>query len=91
MKTIKLGSRQEFRLKAPGAENVLLVGSFTQWQQRPIPMQPERTGEWRVVVGLRPGTYYYRFLVDGEWCDDPECPLHVGNPFGSQDAVRVIA
>lgn len=91
MKTTKLGPQQEFRLKAPGAQNVLLVGNFTQWQQRPIPMRTMRTGEWQAVVGLSPGTYHYRFLVDGEWRDDPECPLHVNNPFGSQDAVRVIA
>jgi len=91
MKTMNLGPKQEFKLNAPGARQVWLVGSFTQWQQRPIPMRPAPGGEWQAVVGLNPGTYYYRFVVDGEWWDDPECPLHVSNPFGSQDAVRVIA
>jgi hypothetical protein len=42
-------------------------------------------------VPLPPGTYHYRFLVDGEWRDDPVCPLHVPNIFGSQDAVRIVA
>jgi hypothetical protein len=39
----------------------------------------------------RTGTYHYRFRVDGEWRDDPACTLRVGNPFGSQDAVRVVS
>jgi len=29
--------------------------------------------------------------VDGQWHDDPECALHVPNPFGGQDAVRQVA
>ena len=40
---------------------------------------------------LKPGTYRYRFLVDGEWRDDPECELRVANPFGTQDALLLVA
>jgi hypothetical protein len=29
--------------------------------------------------------------VDGEWRDDPTCPLHVPNAFGTRDAVRIVA
>jgi hypothetical protein len=29
--------------------------------------------------------------VDGQWRDDPECALHVPNPYGSQDSVRQVA
>jgi hypothetical protein len=42
-------------------------------------------------VALTPGEHHYRFIVDGEWRDDPQCPLHVPNPFGSQDMVSKIA
>jgi hypothetical protein len=42
-------------------------------------------------VLLEAGTYRYRFLVDGEWRDDPNCKLRVPNPFGSQDAVLKVA
>jgi hypothetical protein len=30
-------------------------------------------------------------MVDGQWRDDPECALHVPNPYGGQDAVRQVA
>jgi hypothetical protein len=39
---------------------------------------------------LEPGTYHYRFLVDGQWRDDPECTLRVDNPYGSNNAVRQV-
>jgi hypothetical protein len=29
--------------------------------------------------------------VDGEWRDDPECPLRVPNAFGGQDMARKVA
>ncbi len=78
---------QAFSLTAPGAASVMLVGDFTHWQKHPIHLRKEPDGIWRVAVPLEPGEYHYRFLVDGEWRDDPECTLRVPNPFGSRDAV----
>ena len=81
---------QHFAFTAPGAMSVQLVGDFTQWQQNPINLHLDPDGVWRITVELRPGTYHYRFQVDGEWRDDPECSLYVPNPYGSQDAVRHV-
>jgi hypothetical protein len=53
-------------------------------------MKPVGGGLWKVQVSLAPGTYHYRFLVDGEWRDDPECTLRVPNPFGTENAVREV-
>ncbi|MDW8309381.1 MAG: glycogen-binding domain-containing protein [Verrucomicrobiales bacterium] len=83
-------SKQTFAFSAPGALSVQLVGDFTGWQERPISMQKGVDGVWRATVELAPGTYHYRFLVDGEWRDDPECALRVPNPFGTQNAVRQV-
>jgi len=81
---------QTFAITAPGAMSVLLVGDFTHWQQKPIPMHKEADGVWRAKVELQPGEHHYRFLVDGQWRDDPECTLRVPNPYGTQDAVRMV-
>jgi 1,4-alpha-glucan branching enzyme len=67
------------------------VGGFTHWQERPIQMHKGANGVWTATVELEPGTHHYRFLVDGQWRDDPECALHVPNPYGSQDSVRQVA
>jgi len=45
---------------------------------------------WKVSVELPPGVHHYRFLVGGEWRDDPECIVRVPNPFGGQNAVRQV-
>jgi len=82
---------QTFAFNAPDALSVQLVGDFTQWQERPIPLRRDSDGIWRVRVPLEPGTYHYRFLVDGQWRDDPECTLRVPNPYGSENAVRQVA
>jgi len=68
---------QTFSFKAPGAMSVMLVGDFTHWQKNPISLQKGADGIWKVTVPLEAGEYHYRFLVDGEWRDDPDCALRV--------------
>jgi 1,4-alpha-glucan branching enzyme len=82
--------QQLFSIKAPTATSVMLAGDFTQWQEKPIQLKKEPTGVWRASVELAPGTHRYRFIVDGQWCDDPTCALHEPNPYGSRDAVLQI-
>lgn len=90
-KRAKNGNQQVFRFTAPEARSVLLVGDFTHWQQQAIPLQKDKEGIWSAAVSLTPGKHTYRFIVDGEWRDDPECTLRVPNPFGGQDMVRQAA
>jgi 1,4-alpha-glucan branching enzyme len=85
------GLSQTFSLLAPDASSVQLAGDFTQWQERPINLQKDADGIWRAAVKLPPGTHHYRFLVDGEWRDDPECTLRAPNPFGGENMTRQVA
>ena len=78
---------QMFSICAPAAQRVQLVGDFTHWQSRPISLAKHDGGVWTTKVGLEPGEHRYRFLVDGEWQNDPDCSIRVPNPFGSQDSV----
>jgi 1,4-alpha-glucan branching enzyme len=82
--------QQNFSFTAPTANSVQLVGDFTHWKERPISMKRGSDGIWRASVELTPGAHHYRFIVDGEWQDDPECTLRVPNPYGSQDSVRQV-
>ena len=85
------GRTQTFSFREPEAKSVQLVGDFTQWQEHPINLEKGAGGVWRTVVPLPPGTHHYRFLVDGEWRDDPECTLRAPNPFGSENMMRQVA
>lgn len=85
------GRAQTFSFRAPEALSVQLVGDFTHWQERPIHLQKGADGIWRATVIMEPGAHPYRFLVDGEWRDDPDCALRTPNPFGSEDMMRQVA
>ena len=90
-KNSSVDRRQTFTFTAPDALSVLLAGDFTQWQAKAISMKKDAEGVWKTTVALPPGTHHYRFIMDGEWQDDPECTLRVANPYGTQDTVRQIA
>ena len=79
-----------FRFEAPQAEAVLLVGDFSQWQNAPIVMVKGAAGVWHATVALPPGRHRYRFLVDGDWQNDPGQEERVLNPFGSFDNIADI-
>ncbi len=90
-KTGETRSVQEFFYRAPEAKSVQLAGDFTRWQSQPINLVKGAHGVWKAAVALAAGTYHYRFLVDGQWCDDPLCTVRVPNVFGSQDMVREVS
>lgn len=54
-------------------------------------MMRSENGEWFSVIWLAPGQYSYRFIVDGQWCDDPCATQRVPNPFGTENALLVVA
>jgi 1,4-alpha-glucan branching enzyme len=86
------GGRTEiFSFRSPRASSVQLVGDFTQWQERPINLQKDGDGTWKATVILPPGTHQYKFVVDGNWCDDPACTQRAPNPFGGENMMRQVA
>ena len=87
----ELAKKETFQLSEPGASNVLLVGDFTEWDQRPIPLKRQKDGVWKTTVTLEPGDYEYRFLVDGQWRDDTECGARRENPYGGANCVRDVS
>lgn len=77
----------EFRLVAPTAALVQLAGDFTDWEQSSIPMVQLNDGTWFTSLTLAPGVHSYRFIVDGEWIDDPLSAQRAQNPFGSHNCI----
>lgn len=59
-----------FNLNAPTATTVQLAGSFNDWSPSSLQMNRSEDGVWRAEVGLPPGRYEYKFVVDGSWCCD---------------------
>lgn len=92
-------ARQEtfFTCVAPTAEQVFLAGTFNAWNPSATPMLQDPSGAWTLLLDLAPGTYEYKFVVDGEWrcvpgCDEREArgPGCVSNPFGTTNRVITV-
>jgi hypothetical protein len=60
-----------FSVVLPEAKTVQLAADFTDWDESPLDMIQFAGGIWSTTVPLPAGIYAYRFLVDGEWYDDP--------------------
>ena len=70
-----------FRLRGyPNARNVLVSGSFNNWNEKELKMKPVGDG-WELPIYLREGTHAYKFIVDRQWILDPANP--VTRPDGS--------
>ncbi len=60
-----------FKFYAPNANTVYLVGSFNNWSTDADPMKKDKFGFWVIKKRLSPGTYQYKYIVDGTWTPDP--------------------
>ncbi len=61
-----------FRLDAPEARSVAVVGDWNHWDPAAQPLEL-RDGLWQISSPLRKGSvYFYNFLIDGsKWITDP--------------------
>ena len=83
------------RFRDPSAGDVRIAGDFNGWiPDKGVRSLIESEGVdrvWTKILQLAPGTYQYRYIVDGEWRSDPTNPNSVPNPSGRENSVLVIA
>jgi 1,4-alpha-glucan branching enzyme len=75
---------------APEAREVKVAGNFNNWRPEATPLKNMGAGKWVVRLMLRSGEYAYRFVVDGQWGEDPGTPQRVANPYGGFNSVLVV-
>ncbi len=63
-------NKYEFKLDAPNAKSVSILGDMNNW--KPIPMEKGNDGIWRKELALRPAIYNYIYDVDGKQVADPD-------------------
>jgi chromosome partitioning protein len=78
-----------FTIEAPAASHVQLAGDFNDWS--PDGSEMEAVGlVWKKTLKLPPGRYRYRYLIDGQWHNDPHNSAVEPSPFGGLDSVLVL-
>jgi len=79
-----------FSVRPPdGAKKAELAGDFSKW--KPVPMRKQKNGNYVCVVPLKPGTYEYKFMLDGQWCVDADNNNYALNPYGTLNSVATVA
>ena len=83
--------RVTFTLEFPLAREVILMGDFNQWNPKTHLMKKDKSGVWKKDTLLYPGRYEYRFLVDGQWRNDPNNHQTCANNFGSYNNIVMVS
>ena len=60
----------EFRIYKPHAKLISLVGDFNNWNPENDLLKPDKDGVWGIKKIIIPGTYRYKFIIDGKWVPD---------------------
>ena len=79
------------RFRDESAGDVRIAGDFNGWVPdrgvRSLIASEGDTRVWTKVLTLEPGTYQYRYIVDGEWKEDPSNPSSVPGPTGQPNSI----
>ena len=80
-----------FTIHADKGKAVYVAGEFNKWNPTAKKMAYKvRRGVYTATVKLAPGTYQYKFVIDGTWCADPETANAVANDQGTFNSVIVV-
>jgi len=69
---------------------VNLAGSFNGWSKDAMPLRIGESGVFRATIPLEPGSYTYKFVVDGQWTLDESNPLREPDGFGGNNSVLKV-
>ncbi len=77
-----------------GARDVRIAGDFNGWIPdkgvRSLTEADAGARVWTKILRLPPGTYQYRYVVDGEWREDPANPKAAPGLPGERNSVLVV-
>jgi len=83
--------RVVFTVRAEPGSKVFLAGSFNNWDPTAKEMIDKKAdGAFTATLQLPPGDYQYKFVIDGTWCADPECPDWLQNDHGTLNSVKRV-
>ncbi|WP_109434282.1 glycogen-binding domain-containing protein [Aquimarina sp. AU119] len=68
------------------ARKVILSGSFNKWNEDLFRMTKNEDC-WTLTLKIRPGEYQYKFIVDGDWIEDPDNPRKTINEFSGYNSL----
>lgn len=88
---LNVGKYATFLLKGfQNANNVILSGSFNDWNENDLCMQKTDNGYWKYKIPLPAGKHHYKFIVDGSWILDPDNSVKEYDTEGNVNSVYMV-
>lgn len=87
-----LGGAVRFTVLAPGAKQVVLVGSFNGWAKDATPMKSvDGSSVWLVDMPLAEGEHTFMYVIDGvRWMTPPHAEDFIIDGFGQTNGVVIV-
>jgi 1,4-alpha-glucan branching enzyme len=83
--------RIKFQAQAERGGEVYVAGSFNEWNPKKDRLEyDEIAGNYSTSLLLSKGKHEYKFVINGAWSLDPECPDWVPNGLGSLNSVITV-
>ena len=76
-----------FEIEAPQDSEIFLAGSFNNWDPAARRLKMNGNGKFATRVNLPAGRHEFKFVINGAWQADPDCPQWVPNEHGSLNSV----
>ncbi len=81
----------EFTFAGSARTGVAVCGDFNSWGTTVNKMAQQADGTWTATVKLAPGSYGYKFLIDGTtWKQDEGNPAAADDGFGGKNSIIVV-
>ncbi|MCG1036039.1 isoamylase early set domain-containing protein [Polaribacter sargassicola] len=75
-----------FTVPAEEAKNVSVVGCFNEWDVEAMPLKKLKNGSFKGTVDLETEkSYEFRYVIDGEYTNEPDADSTVWSDFASAD------
>ena len=69
-------------------KQIFLAGNFNDWNpsnDKFLMKDDDGDGTYSITVPLAPGTYQYKYVIDGQWTKDPYSPSDAPDGFGGRN------
>jgi len=78
-----------FNFRAEGkGKRIFLAGNFNGWNpsdEKFLMKDDDGDSIWTITVKLTPGSYQYKYVVDGQWTKDPYSPGDAPDGYGGRN------
>jgi len=79
--------RIKFELKAEPESRVYIAGTFNDWNPEEKRLKDKnKDGNYSLFVLVPKGKQEYKFIVNGQWCLDPNCVAKKKNMLGTYNS-----